>query len=231
MSMRFPPLRENSAPAERAELRLHSGKTDGGELDGLEWVRWLFQSVRAQRTALVFQSQAPVRVALLEEWREFVEGVFLPVLAPALLRAWRAAHQGDDEELAACDRALRDGLCAARAERSIAGGSILLERTRGAKFQAALGRYRGRVEGGESPGHLAVVWSAVAALFQLPPLDLLSEYLREEWLTATQHFRHHDDPQGPLGFSALAVRSLHAAGVHADFSKELVIRHGSLDLS
>jgi urease accessory protein UreF len=149
----------------------------------------------------------------LADWQRFAGDIFLPVIAPVLLRGWRSANEGDDAALAACDLELQSRLTSDGAERSIAAGAILLGQTRGAKYQAALGRFRVRVDGGSSPGHLAVAWSAVAALFQIPPLDLLSEYLRQEWIVATQHCPHHEVPQGPLGFSGLAHRALHEAGL------------------
>lgn len=197
-----------------ADIRLHAPLPNAsGGVDGLAWVQWLFQSVRAQRTTLIFQTDAVERVLALVDWQRFTENIFLPVLAPALLRGWRSSQQGDDAALAACDHDLHARLSSAHAERSIAGGAILLDQTRGAKYQAALGRFRVRVEEGTSSGHLAMVWSAVAVLFQIPPLDLLSEYLREEWIVATQHCPHHEVPQGPLSFSGLSHRALHEAGV------------------
>lgn len=213
MSSRFPLRRPQPASAVPVDLRLHASVEDAEDANGLAWVRWLFQSVRAQRTALVFQTGAVERVLALVEWQRFAGDIFLPVLAPVLLRGWRSANAGDDAALAACDRELQSRLSSACAERSIVAGAILLGQTRGAKYQAALGRFRVRVDGGESPGHLAVAWSGVAALFQIPPLDLLSEYLREEWIVATQHCPHHEVPQGPLGFSGLAHRALHDAGL------------------
>jgi hypothetical protein len=62
--------------------------------------------------------------------------------------------------------------------------------------------------------HLVVVWGALAALFQLPPTDLLAEHLHEEWLVSTKHCAHHEAPQGPLSFSGLAARALHDMGFH-----------------
>ncbi len=220
MSTRFPLRRPQSPPAVPLDLRLHAPVegASGDDADGLAWVRWLFQSVRARRTALVFQTGAVERVLALADWRQFAEDIFIPFLAPSLLLGWRSTHQGDDGALVACDLDLHSRLPAVPAERSITAGAILLAQTRGAKYQAALGRFRVRVEGGESSGHLAVVWSAVAALFQIPPLDLLSEYLREEWIVATQHCPHHEVPQGPLGFSGLAHRALHDAGLNGPLS-------------
>src|SRR6186997_2698618 len=96
MSMRFPARNPRSASAAPADLRLHTPIEDIDNRDGLAWVRWLFQSVRAQRTALVFQTDAIERAQALAEWQCFVGDIFFPVLAPALLRGWRAAHEGDD---------------------------------------------------------------------------------------------------------------------------------------
>ncbi|MCE9519286.1 MAG: hypothetical protein K8R87_07025 [Verrucomicrobia bacterium] len=226
MSTRFPVRRPQPASAVPVDIRLHAPLPNAEGAGGLAWVQWLFQSVRAQRTALIFQTDAVERVQALVDWQRFTESIFLPVLAPALLRGWRSAQQGDDAALAVCDKELNSSLPSALAERSIAGGAILLDQTRGAKYQAALGRFRVRVDDGTSPGHLAMVWSAVAVLFQIPPLDLLSEYLREEWIVATQHCPHHEVPQGPLGFLGLSTKALHAAGIHGDFS--VVGESGSL---
>lgn len=213
MSTRFPVRRLPSPPLGGPELRLHAPAAEPVDPDGLGWVGWLFQSIRAQRQALVFKTEAVDRVLALADWNRFAGAIFLPVLAPALLRGWKHAHDGEDAALCVVDRELRATLEAEVAARSTGGGLILLERTRGAKYQAALGRYRARVDLAESPGHLAVVWSAIAALFQLPPLDLLAEYLRQEWLVATAQCPHHEVPQGPLSFSGLAHRALHEAGV------------------
>lgn len=213
MSTRFPLRRPRPVSAVPVDLRLHAAVQEAEDADGLAWVRWLFQSVRAQRSALVFQTGAVDRILALADWQRFAGEIFLPVLAPVLLRGWHSANEGEDAALAACDLELHLRLTADTAERSTAAGLILLDQTRGAKHQAALGRFRVRVDSGASPGHLAVAWSAVAALFQMPPLDLLSEYLREEWIVATRQCPHHEVPQGPLGFSGLAHRALHDAGL------------------
>jgi hypothetical protein len=213
MSKRSPLRRSTVALPTPADLRLHESTGEPDPKDGLEWVQWMFQSVRAQRTAIIYQTEAVERPAALAEWRDFAEKIFLPAVAPVLLRGWEAARGGDDNALGSTDVSLHGKLSPSAAERSLTAGAILLGQTRGAKYQAALGRYRLRVDQGEFPGHLAPAWAAVAALFQLPPLDLLAEYLRQEWTVATQHVPHHEVPQGPLGFSGLAHRALHEAGV------------------
>ncbi len=194
-------------------LSLHNGETRMEHNESLAWVRWLFQSVRAQTEALAFQTAAADRASLIADWLKFTDEIFLRVLAPALLRGWQSAQVGDDARLASGDHELHKQLPAATAERSIAAGAILLEQTRGAKYQAALGRLRQRFDKGETTGHLVIVWSAIGALFQMPPLDLLTEYLREEWLVGARNSHHPAEPQGPLSFEALAYRALHEARV------------------
>jgi hypothetical protein len=53
----------------------------------------------------------------------------------------------------------------------------------------------------------------VANLFHVPPLDVLAEYLREEWLTALREHPQLHEPQGPLCFSAMAHRALREASM------------------
>ncbi len=212
MITKFPQPQRPTAPPD-AVLALHTGETRLEHTKNLAWVRWLFQSVRAQREALVFQSAAMDRAGLITDWLRFTNETFLCILAPALLRGWQNAQAGDDAQLASCDHELHKLLPVALAERSIAAGSILLEQTRGAKYQGALGRLRQRFDIGETTGHLVIVWSAIAALFQMPPLDVLTEYLREEWLVGARDSNHPAEPQGPLSFDALAHRALHEARV------------------
>jgi hypothetical protein len=199
------------APRDPAEtgLMLHSEVPASAREEDLGWVRYVFQSLRARLEALEFQTIATERAVAVEDWRQFVENLWLPKLAPHLLRAWDAARHGRHEDLMVINAEVAATLPDTERERSIAGGVMLLRVTQGAKYQAALGAFRRRIEECHVEPHLAVVWSALAALFQLPPTDLLSEYLREEWLVSTKHCAHHEPPQGPLSFSGLAHRALH----------------------
>lgn len=218
MIRKFPiPIRQ-PAPLPLAELMVHAPGACVDEDRGLPWVRWLFQSVRARCVPMLFQTAAAERVGAIADWQSFTREVFLPVLAPAMLRAWKAARDGADAVLIESDRSLASSIADEAVERSLSAGAILLNQTRAAKHQAALGRFRMRFDEGATPGHAVVVWSAVAALFQLPPLDLFAEYLHEEWLAATQDVPQATEPQGPLSFPALAAKALHAAGVHVEFS-------------
>lgn len=188
-------------------LALHPEQT-GHEHD-LEWAHWIFQGVRARCESVIFRTEGSHRAAVLVDWERFAEGTFAHVLAPCLLSAWRAAVEGDEATLETINQELTRDLPAPVAELSIAAGELLLRDTRGAKYQGALGRFRQGVELGRTAPHLAVVWAGLAAVFQVPPLDLLCEYLREEWLVGTRELGSVAAPQGALSFVGAAQKAMH----------------------
>jgi hypothetical protein len=195
-------------------LALHSEAAEAEHEESLAWVRWMFQSIRIRREAIVFESDAKERCALIADWQTFANGVWPSALAPTLLTAWKAAESNDVHALLAASDALSGLLPEPARERSAAAGELLLRATQGALHQGVLGRLRQELQNSRSEAHLAIVWAAVAALFQMPPADLLTEYLREEWLTALREHPRPQEPQGPLCFSAMMQRALRGhAGV------------------
>jgi hypothetical protein len=193
-------------------LALHSEAAQAEHEESLAWVRWMFQSIRIRQEAIVFESDAKDRTGLVADWQTFAEGVWQSALAPTLLTAWKAAESNDVHAVLATSDALGGLLPEAARERSAAAGELLLRATQGALHQGVLGRLRHELEHSRSDGHLAVVWAAVAVLFQMPPADMLTEYLREEWLTALREQPHPQEPQGPLSFSAMMHRALRTHG-------------------
>lgn len=193
-------------------LVLHTEETDEELEDGLAWVRWLFQSVRIRCQRIVFECSTMDRSVWPQEWGQFAGASFLPTLAPILLQAWRAAAEGNDQDLIKWDRECSVQLAPEAVESSAAAGAILLSKTEGAKYQGALGRFRQSVARGESTGHAATVWAALAAMFQLPPAEVLAEYLRQEWLVGAARSGLSWEPQGPLSFSGLTHQALRQCG-------------------
>jgi hypothetical protein len=193
-------------------LALHSEAAEAEHEESLGWVRWMFQSIRIRREAIIFESEAKERNGIITDWQAFGEGVWHSALAPTLLTAWKAAEANDVRGLLAAGDALSGLLPDAARERSAAAGELLLRATQGALHQGILGRLRHELENGRAEAHLAIVWAAVAVLFQMPPADMLTEYLREEWLTALREHPHPHEPQGPVSFSALAHRALRGHG-------------------
>lgn len=193
-------------------LALHSEAAEAEHEESLGWVRWMFQSIRIRREAIIFESEAKERNGIITDWQAFGEGVWHSALAPTLLTAWKAAEANDVRGLLAAGDALSGLLPDAARERSAAAGELLLRATQGALHQGILGRLRHDLENGRAEAHLAIVWAAVAVLFQMPPADMLTEYLREEWLTALREHPQPHEPQGPVSFSALAHRALRRHG-------------------
>jgi len=181
--------------------------------DHLAWVRWLFQSARLRGGSLTFASAETHRSALLKDWEHYTHQLWLPGMAPVILTAWQAAMEGQDEKLWHSGDHLPERLDAAHLERSVEAGRWLLESTRGAKYQGALGRLRQKIESTGKEPHLPVIWGAVAALFQMPALDMLMAVLAEEWRAGNSACLQHADPQGPLSFSALAAVAMRQASL------------------
>ena len=199
-------------------LTLHSETTSAEHEESLAWVRWMFQSIRIRCDAIVFVTEGTNRSRIIADWQDFSDKVWHPVLAPMLLEAWRDAHAGDVASLIAEGSAMGGHLADDARERSIAAGELLLRATRGAKYQGVLGQLRQELGRRQADAPLGVIWAAVAVLFQLPPADMLTEYLREEWLTALREHPQPHEPQGPLSFSAMAHRALREAGIGASFA-------------
>ncbi len=194
-------------------LALHTEEARREHEESLAWIRWMFQGIRARREAITFSTRASNREGVLADWQEFSAQVWHPVLAPALLRAWTAARQEDLPALLAASEQLSRDLPEEPRESSVAAGELLLRATQGAKYPGILGRLRVSLTASPVDAHLATVWAAVASLFHVPPLDLLAEYLREEWLTALREHPQLHEPQGPLSFAAMAQRALREAGM------------------
>ena len=213
---RFPNQRPRSEPP-GPELSLHTEESPREHEESLAWVRWMFQSIRLRCGAVVFETATEDRAGVIADWQAFAEGPWRGVIAPSLLRGWKSASEGDVAGLLAECEALGAALPEAARERSATAGELLLRATRGALHSGVLGRFREAVEHQRTDSHLAVVWATVAVLFQLPPSDLLTEYLREEWLTGMEGRAHAHPPQGPLAFSALTCRALRETGFGASF--------------
>lgn len=192
----------------KVELSLHTEVGEESSEEQREWVRWIFQSIRSRCHGMAFLSTATGRVELLDDWKIFAEQSWFLILAPKLLQAWHEAVKGDQASLMLLNQALTKELPTDASERSLEAGAILLEKTRGAKYQGVLGRFRECLAQEASDVHAILVWSGISVLFQLPVADVLIEYLREEWLAGSQSCHHREEPQGQLSFGALTHRAM-----------------------
>lgn len=187
---------------------------------GLDWVRWLFSSVRQRLEHLHFTGPEGPLAALASDrerqlrlsiaWEAFAAAELQPLLGPTLHRAWHAAQSGRLEDLLRADRDLTAHLPAARAQASLEAGSILLRSTRGARYQGLLGRYRLAQEEGGTPGHFIIVWPLVAHFFQLGLTNVFAEYLRLEWDMAARHGLREPPALSLATITRLTARLIHS---------------------
>ncbi len=155
---------------------------------GLEWVEWLFSSVRQRTTRLHFDAPVTPSVAKLQSaWGNFAQTHLPEVCLPHLLKAWNAARNNHLNALIEADTSLHQALTQAQKKRSITAGHRLLKNTRGARYQGLLGHFRQACETETSAGHFLIIWAALGHFFQLSLTNVIAEYLRLEWSIGTRH--------------------------------------------
>jgi len=154
---------------------------------GLDWVEWLFSSIRQRMTHLHFQPPTSTELLRFQiAWEKFAQESLQNLLVPQLIKAWQAAEALQLEALISADVRFGSGLSEGEKNQSLEAGQLLLRATRGARYQGILKQYRLAVEEGRAPGHFLSVWAAVGHFFQLSLTNLIAEYLRLEWQTATR---------------------------------------------
>jgi len=109
-------------------------------------------------------------------WDRWLELWFRPLLAPAILRAYRHGLRGEVLELSELDREVDAALSPPLAKRSIAAAAPFFLGKSGIRACRAWSRYHEMVERAESPGHLALVFAFHAALFRVPLVQTLMSY-------------------------------------------------------
>lgn len=165
---------------------------------GLDWVHWLFSSIRQRQAGIHFHAadlpqpglypSSPVtRQALAARWENFTQKQLRGPLGLVLVQAWQAAREQDLPRLLELDAGLATTLHDRALTGSLQAGHRLLHGTRGARYQGLLGRYRIAQDEGRTPGHFIIVWAAAAHFFQLSLASAIAEYIRLEWDLATRH--------------------------------------------
>lgn len=155
---------------------------------GLEWVEWLFSSVRQRTTRLHFEAPSTDSLPKLRmAWSAFTRAGLPEILMPHLLKAWEASEKGHLTALIEADDALDQALTEEQKKLSITAGHRLLKSTRGARYQGMLGHFRQACDSGACSGHFLIIWAALGHFFQLSLTSVIAEYLRLEWSIATRH--------------------------------------------
>lgn len=197
--------------SERTAIVSFDRETPVQELaSGLSWVRWLLQGVRARCDHVHFHPASLRGPHVRARWEQFGTAHFLPLIGPQMTQAWTAAVARDRGALVAADAELDGRLSGEMAARSLAAGAVLLQTTRGARYQGVLGHYRTAVEEGGAAGHFIVVWAAVGNFFQLSLTNVLAEYLHLEWELGTREFSNVAAPEGASSFTSLVGTTLMA---------------------
>lgn len=155
---------------------------------GLEWVEWLFSSVRQRNIRLHFEAPATESLPKLRiAWSSFARTSLPEDLIPHLVQAWKASEKGHLSALMKADEALDQILTEEQKKLSITAGHRLLKSTRGARYQGMLGHFRQACDSGTSKGHFLIIWAALGHFFQLSLTSVIAEYLRLEWSIGTRH--------------------------------------------
>ncbi|MEN3940641.1 urease accessory UreF family protein [Prosthecobacter sp. SYSU 5D2] len=184
---------------------------------GLDWVHWLFSSIRQRQAGIHFHAadlpqpglypRSPVtRQALAARWENFAQKDLRGPLGLALVQAWQVARDLDLVRLQELDAELDAALTGRARADSREAGARLLQGTRGARYQGLLGRYRTLQEESRTPGHFFIVWPAAAHFFQLSLASTIAEYIRLEWDLAT---RHLPAPAAPLSLQSITTLTGH----------------------
>lgn len=104
---------------------------------------------------------------LATAWRDWVEGTFRPVLAPAFIEAFDHALAERIVELKEVDLLVEKSLSSEIAEASRAAARGFLDGKDEMRANRGWRRYAAAIEAQEAPGHLVIVFALQAALFHL----------------------------------------------------------------
>lgn len=187
---------------------------------GLDWVHWLFSSIRHCQSGIHFHAvdlpqpslypRSPVtRQALAARWESFTQKDLRGPLGLPLVQAWQAARDQDLSRLIQLDSELTTLLRGRALADSRDAGERLLHGTRGARYQGLLGRYRTTQEEGHTAGHFFIVWAAVGHFFQLSLASVIAEYVRLEWDLATRHLSTPAPSLAPESIAMLTSHLMH----------------------
>ncbi len=173
---------------------------------GLDWVRWLLQSVRQRCEGICFCPSSSQVGTVHGEWRVFVRDRFEPGHGPMLRHAAGLAATSGVTALAELARTWSRQLTPREKLTSTEAGLTLLRATQGAKYQGALGRYRVLVDEGNAIADCFIIWALVGQLFQLTPINLLAEAMRLEWELGVRDLDIMPEPHGEYSIASAVTR-------------------------
>lgn len=115
-------------------------------------------------------------IPLSRAWDNWRENWFRPHLAPAFVESYLCGIASRIDEVQSIDSLLDPAMPDEMAERSRAAAKAFLEGKTEMRGNREWLRYAERIETGETPGHVAIVFALQSALFHLPLPSALSAY-------------------------------------------------------
>ena len=109
-------------------------------------------------------------------WELWQENIFLPLLAPAFIDAFRSGSLSQVDALESNDLALGRQLSDSAKARSILAAKPFFAGKREMRGHRVWRRFAERVEQGSSPGHISVVFALHTQLYHLPLPTALATY-------------------------------------------------------
>lgn len=109
-------------------------------------------------------------------WKTWQDGVFSTVLLPQIFAAHAAASTGDLPGLLQADAAIDSELPSAGAVAARLSGHRLAAHFPAPPAEKQLARYALRIAEGQTPGQLAALMAARAAVFHFPPATAVAAY-------------------------------------------------------
>ncbi|MEM1442189.1 MAG: urease accessory UreF family protein [Verrucomicrobiota bacterium] len=129
---------------------------------------------------------------LSHAWEVWQKTLFLPVFAPAFIKAFGAATSQRIEEVVACDRSLHQRLSGNLREWSTNSGRPFLEGKDEMRGHREWARYAEQVNLGDSPGHLCILFAVQSALYHLALPAALTAYASYEFRSQDATFPFPD---------------------------------------
>lgn len=159
---------------------------------------------------------------LATAWDAWLANPFRTLLAPAFVRGHRLAGEGRIVELIAVDHDLDRELPQDLRAHSRQAASCFLDGKEGMRANREWSRFAAKVEAGETPGHLPVLFALHTSLYHLPLLPALAAYAWFELESGLPRGGWKDRPgsrEEALGSFAAALPELQVAvhGERGDF--------------
>lgn len=123
----------------------------------------------------------PSSRTLGDDWAGWLEGLFAPVLGPTIRETHLMGQEFLLREIAAIDRGLVSQLSPPCSSALMGASLPFVEGKEHMRGHREWSRYVAKLDSGEAPGHLPVIFALHSLLFRLPLTSALLAYAWLEW--------------------------------------------------